>query len=267
MGLFGTVIIGHDGTATGDAAAGLGSAIARLSGDAAEIVLARADRHDAPRARGDEAERARRNEALKRLESAGRRLQDVRLRPHRAQAAGSPEQVLRDAAREAGAGLIVVAAPPGERGGTAERLVREAPAAIAVARPWTGAHPRLSRVSVAVDGAEPAGPVLAYATALAGVPDTPVEELEVLSYGDGPAPAWLARAAAAHGARLVREAADPAEALLERSRCVDLLLVGTREPRALRRLASAGVSAGVVRSAECPVMLVPRGVRAPAGTA
>jgi nucleotide-binding universal stress UspA family protein len=263
MGLFGTIVIGYDGTERSDGAVGLGSTLARVSGDEVSIVLAYPVTPLSARVGGGEFRDLSRQEALRRVDAARARLGGARLRHLRSTPAGTPVHALHAAAKKDGGGLIVVADSVKEGAGTPERLLRDAPAAVAVARPWTGSHPRLNRVAVALDGSDPAGAGLRVGMALAGQPDSPVEDLELLSYGDGPAPAWLIEAAAFSGGRVVREAGDPITGLLRRSRSLDLLIVGSRDLGPLRRRRSASVSVRAVRNAECPVLVVPRGVQVP----
>jgi nucleotide-binding universal stress UspA family protein len=58
-------------------------------------------------------------------------------------------------------------------------------------------------------------------------------------------------------------AGDPARELVEHSRELDLLVVGSRRYGPLRAVLLGGVSGRVVRSAACPVVVVPRGEERP----
>ena len=260
VGLFGTIVIGFDGTPRSDGAIGLGSTLARVTGDEVAVVLAYPVTPMSARIGGGEFRDLTRQEALRRIDAVLRRLTGVRLRHLRSTPAGTPVHALHSAARQDEAGLIVVADSTKDQGGTPERLLGDAPAAIAVARSWTGSHPRLARIAVALDGSDPASVGLRVARALAGQPETPVEDLELLSYGEGPEPAWLTDAAAASGGRAVREPGDPVDGLLRRSRSLDLLIVGSRDLGPLRRRRSSSVSVRMVRDAQCPVLVMPRGV-------
>ena len=53
---------------------------------------------------------------------------------------------------------------------------------------------------------------------------------------------------------------DPAELLAEYSKHVDLLVVGSRGYGPLRAVLAGGVGGRVLRTAHCPVIIVPRGV-------
>jgi nucleotide-binding universal stress UspA family protein len=54
---------------------------------------------------------------------------------------------------------------------------------------------------------------------------------------------------------------DPAQALIARSREVDLLVLGSRGKGPLAGIWAGSVSSRVIREAACPVLVVPRGVR------
>jgi nucleotide-binding universal stress UspA family protein len=263
VGVFGTIVIGYDGSDRSDAALGLGGALARLTGDDVEVVLAYPVKPLSARVGGGEFQDLSRAEALRRLDGARRRLQDVAVRHLRSAPAGTPAEALHAAARADDAGLIVVAASR-QGGSVAERVLRDAPAAVAVAPPWIGSRPRLSRVAVALDGSPHAYAALLYATALAQLPGTPVERLELLSFvAEALAPPWLDDAAAESGGTPVHERDDPLAGLLRRSRGLDLLVIGSRDAGVVRRSLGRRISQGVVRGAECPVLVVPRGVPSP----
>ena len=55
---------------------------------------------------------------------------------------------------------------------------------------------------------------------------------------------------------------DPADALVARSRDLDVLVMGSRGHGPVRAVWAGSVSARVTREASCPVIVVPRGVRA-----
>ena len=55
---------------------------------------------------------------------------------------------------------------------------------------------------------------------------------------------------------------DPADELAEHSAQLDLLLTGSRGYGPLRSVITGGVSGRVIRSARCPVVVVPRGAEA-----
>jgi nucleotide-binding universal stress UspA family protein len=59
---------------------------------------------------------------------------------------------------------------------------------------------------------------------------------------------------------------DPATLLIERSRDLDLLVLGSRAYGPLRHALLGSVSARVMREAHCPVLVVPRGLDVPTVT-
>ena len=67
-------------------------------------------------------------------------------------------------------------------------------------------------------------------------------------------------------ATTTRATADPAEVLAKRSTDLDLLIIGSRGYGPLRAVLVGGVSGRVLRSAQCPVIVVPRGIDAPLET-
>ena len=67
-------------------------------------------------------------------------------------------------------------------------------------------------------------------------------------------------------AESVRLTGDPAEQLGERSAALDLMLAGSRGYGPLRSVLVGGVSGRLMRTVQCPVIVVPRGVEAPLAT-
>ena len=72
----------------------------------------------------------------------------------------------------------------------------------------------------------------------------------------------LETAAAPLGATTALRAGDPADELAEHSAQLDLLVTGSRGYGPLRSVITGGVSGRVIRSAQCPVIVVPRGAEA-----
>jgi nucleotide-binding universal stress UspA family protein len=64
-------------------------------------------------------------------------------------------------------------------------------------------------------------------------------------------------------AEAVRLAGEPSEQLALHSGRLDLLVMGSRGYGPLRAVLAGGVSGRVAREADCPVIVVPRGVDAP----
>ena len=67
-------------------------------------------------------------------------------------------------------------------------------------------------------------------------------------------------------AESVRLAGDPADQLGEHSAGLDLMLAGSRGYGPLRSVLVGGVSGRLMRTVQCPVIVVPRGVQAPLAT-
>jgi nucleotide-binding universal stress UspA family protein len=67
-------------------------------------------------------------------------------------------------------------------------------------------------------------------------------------------------------ARSVRLAGAPADRLAEHSAQLDLLVTGSRGYGPLRSVLAGGVSGRLMRCAQCPVIVVPRGIEAPLGS-
>jgi nucleotide-binding universal stress UspA family protein len=61
-------------------------------------------------------------------------------------------------------------------------------------------------------------------------------------------------------ATTVRLAGDPADQLAERSAGVDLMVVGSRGYGPLHSVIVGGVSGRLTRGAQCPVIVIPRGI-------
>lgn len=66
-------------------------------------------------------------------------------------------------------------------------------------------------------------------------------------------------------AEAVRLTGEPSEQLARQSVRLDLLVMGSRGYGPLRAVLAGGVSGRVAREAQCPVIVVPRGVEAPLG--
>lgn len=64
-------------------------------------------------------------------------------------------------------------------------------------------------------------------------------------------------------AHVRRATGDPVELLAARTAELDLLVIGSRGYGPLRSVLVGGVSGRLLRKAECPVIVVPRGIEAP----
>jgi nucleotide-binding universal stress UspA family protein len=169
---------------------------------------------------------------------------------------------LQDAARHADAGLLVLGSTHHRRlgrrllGGSADALVPGAPCPVAVAPPGFRDRAVLDPpvVGVAYDGSPAAQAALTLGTDLATVAGARLRILTVR-------PPWYERPLIhatrpdAPGANVIR--GDPAHVLLDQSRTLGLLVVGTRgHGRAMRALLGS-VSRRVVHEARCPVIVTP----------
>ena len=64
----------------------------------------------------------------------------------------------------------------------------------------------------------------------------------------------------------MRLAGDPAQALGEHSATLDLMLAGSRGYGPLRSVLVGGVSGRLTSTAQCPLIVIARGVQTPLGT-
>jgi nucleotide-binding universal stress UspA family protein len=179
-------------------------------------------------------------------------------------------------------------------GATAARLLHGAPCPVdLVPRDWT-AGPRLSTIGVAYVDSEEAREAVRAAWALARrtratlraftvVRETPEMNLEVEPrYREGQTGKDLVDVQGERRLRALRElqavlqdldggmpaeaeafVGDPAEVLVDLSRTVDLLVLGSRGYGPLRAVLLGSISQRVTAEAQCPVSVLPRGVKAP----
>jgi nucleotide-binding universal stress UspA family protein len=165
-----------------------------------------------------------------------------------------------------------------------ERLLNGAPCAVAVApRGFArGEHFGLGIVGVGYDGSEESRLALHQATRLAARLDATLRLIAVVppkprerAAGHAPpsredldrrlqeAEELVARAASGGGAppgvETVLLDGDPAATLADQGVELDLLVVGSRDYGPLLRTMLGGVAAKVIRTAPCPVLVVPRG--------
>jgi nucleotide-binding universal stress UspA family protein len=201
----------------------------------------------------------------------------------------SPARALERVAREQRAALVVVGSSHAGRharlhpGSTAQRLLQGAPCAVALAplgyrfRP----HLKLQRISVGFDGSAEGARALSAALQVARAAAAPLRVIRVFT-PDWPVPPTMfavpgyvrltpAAEQAAH-AELDRTVAalpddvwaepaflhgDPAHELALESEVADLLVIGSRGYGPLKSVLLGGVSGAVVRTAACPVLIVP----------
>jgi nucleotide-binding universal stress UspA family protein len=207
----------------------------------------------------------------------------------------SPPHALHDLAHAERATLVVVGSTHTGRAGrvlpgsTGERLLRGSPCSVAVvpAGYRARADEPIRRIGVAYDGTDEAKSAVAAATELARSFGAEIEIIGVVAsefYASpallgGPGVVTMPEAIERHvqesldqavadlppdvAVQSLRLAGSPAEQIAERSAELDLLVVGSRGYGPLRSVLVGGVSGKLVRTAQCPVIVVPRGIEAP----
>jgi nucleotide-binding universal stress UspA family protein len=202
-----------------------------------------------------------------------------------------PIHGLHELARYEGAGLIVLGSA---RGGLAdhlhislmERMVHGAPCAVAVANAHYGDGPlrQLLRIGVGFSTSQEGRSALQVARELAALAGGRVDVIAAASLEPALAShvfssralpeaerqvflqtkATLERVTEGLGGEVALERetirGDPASVLIERSRELDVLVLGSRAYGPARHALLGSVSARVMREARCPVLVVPRGV-------
>jgi nucleotide-binding universal stress UspA family protein len=199
----------------------------------------------------------------------------------------SPARALHELAVHDGAALVVVGSSHAGRarrvlpGTTGERLLHGSPCAVAVVpngyRETEHETPR--RIGVGVDGGDEATEALrgaaelaralgaeleliwAFAPNVARVDDEFVADLERISRARVDEALKVLPPAIETGRVFVES--DPVDTLVQRSRELDLLVIGSRGYGPLRSVLLGGVSGRVIRDAACPVIVVPRGAQIP----
>jgi nucleotide-binding universal stress UspA family protein len=283
------ILIGVDGSERSEDAVAFGRALA-LAADA-PVTLAMAHQAEPLRPGAEEHEAFLRDDAQRTLARLAATLDDVReleLRPLVANT--SPAHALQATAEEEHAGIIVVGSSHTGRigrvlpGSTAERLLHGAPCPVAVVplgyrTHTTPAHPVIGcAYRPTEDGAAALGAAEDIALALSGSlrvmqvieplariydgGEMPLNlpELNASMYAD--TERSLIERVARLSARLESEgtvhSGRPADLLIALSETVDLLVIGSRGYGPLKAVLLGGVSGQVIRSAACPVIVVPR---------
>jgi nucleotide-binding universal stress UspA family protein len=258
-----TILIGVDGSERSEDAIAFGGRLAAAS--AARVIVACACSTD-------------REAALDTAYAMCRKLEGVPLRRVSIRAPmASPARALRELAATEDASLIVVGSTHTGRfgrvypGSTAEKLLHGTHCAVAIVPRGYQDRP-IALVGVAYDESDEAKAALALAAGfgaeleLIGVvasdwytgpvmvgAELPREEIERQMR------AGLETAAAPLRAATALRDGDPADELAEHSAELDLLVTGSRGFGPLRSVLTGGVSGRVIRSARCPVIVVPRG--------
>jgi nucleotide-binding universal stress UspA family protein len=232
-------------------------------------------------------------ELQRNVDAEGVNLQCVEL------ASSSAARALHEAAEERDAGLLVVGSTNRGSAGrvlvgsTAERLMHGAPCAIAIVPHGWQAGGGLNTLGVAYADTPEGHQALHEAAALARRAGaklrvlTAVKPSTLKTYGEQTAGGDIQRGRGAtevEGEWRVRTEGrlrdviadlgdlnvesdvfveDPADALIAVSQNVDLLVCGSRGYGPLHAVLLGGVTRRVVAEAQCPVIVLPRGVRAP----
>jgi nucleotide-binding universal stress UspA family protein len=257
----------------------------------AEPRSPRLDGHVADAGLRDDAERM-----LGRLSLALLDVEDVELRPL---ADHSPARALRESAEQAGAGLIVVGSSHVGRlgrvlpGSTAERLLHGSPCPVAVVPIGFRARglPDNPVIGCAYQPTDDGEAALAAAEELALALEGSLRVVQVIEppsylYDTGEMPLNMPEIDAkirADASRALTErvehlssglagvegtihAGRPADALVALTDTVDVMVVGSRGYGPLKAVLLGGVSGQVIRSAACPVIVIPRGAHAAVGS-
>ena len=202
----------------------------------------------------------------------------------------SPAAGLQALAERQEAAMVVIGSSHRSRigrilvGGTGERLLSGAPVPVAIAPAgYAASEKRIDRVGCGFDGSPESHRALAWSSDLARTAAAHIQVLSVfeptlpatLAVGGGLAIAQVNDALRAQLKQELEQATstlpsdtevdaslvegDAAEALAEASADLDLLVVGSRGYGPLRAVLLGSVSTALVRSAQSPLVVVPRG--------
>ena len=293
------ILIGVDGSERSDDAIAFGRALALAAGAPVIVATAHAPEPRQPRLGAHADHTGPRDEAERLLARASLALidvADVELLPL---ADESAARALQSAAGHAGAGVIVVGSSHVGRvgrvlpGSTAERLLHGAPCPVAVVPRGFEAHGlRMNPVigcayQPSEDGAAALGAAEELTLALSGsLRVMQVVEPPSYLYDTGELPlnmpeidarvrADAERALAERVERLSFRLHDvegtlhvgkAADVLIGLSETVDAMVIGSRGYGPLKAVLLGGVSGQVIRSAACPVIVVPRRARSAIGS-
>ena len=293
------VLIGVDGSDRSEDAVTFGRALALAAG--APVILSMAHQPEPPQPRldGHLTHQGLREAAESMLARFALMLLDVEDVERRPLADHSPARALRAAAEQAGAGIIVVGSSHVGRlgrvlpGSTAERLLHGAPCPVAVVSVGFGArglpeHPVIGCGYEATDdGAAALGAAEELALALGGsLQVTHVVEPPSYLYDSGEMPLNMPEldarmraeaervlaerighlSASLHNVEGTVQVGRPADRLIAATETVDVMVVGSRGYGPLKAVLLGGVSGQLIRSAACPVIVVPRGAHTNVGS-
>jgi nucleotide-binding universal stress UspA family protein len=235
------ILVGFDGSPSARDALVLARELATIEG--AELILVTALEYDPLATPADAYQRAV-DEAEDRLSAAAREILGDTTFALRSFGGAPAPLVLTEFAEREQADVIVLGSTHREGlgrvlpGSVGERLLHGgAPCAVLVAPSGFAGRERLeiARIGVGYDGRNEAGHAREVAQALA---DDLGASLQTITVEDGEG--------------------EPAAVLAERSRDLDLLVVGSRGYGPVKQVLIGGVSAELMRRAACPVLIVPR---------
>jgi nucleotide-binding universal stress UspA family protein len=210
----------------------------------------------------------------------------------------SPAKALHRLAHSGQACLVVVGSSHTSRAGrvlpgsTAERLVHGSPCSVAVVPKGYRDHPddAIRRIGVAYVDTDEARAALQAAIALARALRAELVVIGILATENFNTPSYMGAPGIASlrsdlehyvqeqldkavatvpsdvPATSVHATGDTAELLVEQTKDLDLLVMGSRGYGPLHAVLAGGVSGRVLRDAACPVIVVPRGVESPLET-
>ncbi len=290
------IIIGVDETERSADAIAFGSRMAKASG--ADVVVANAYPYSNTPSRASNAayRNALREDALITVRNLRSKLEGIPEERATVQIAPdtSPARALHRIAHAEGAALLVIGSTHTGRAGrvlpgsTGERLLHGSPCSVAVVPKADREHAgeALLRIGVAYNESEEAKAAVAAAASLARALGAELELIGVVSTEYFATPALMdaegmsvmrheserhvqesmdgAIASLPEGvtAHAQRFTGDPVELITARSADLDVLVIGSRGYGPAHSVLVGGVSGRVMRSAQCPVIVVPRGIEA-----
>jgi nucleotide-binding universal stress UspA family protein len=256
------IVVGYDGSEGGRDALGLARRLARV--EAAELLVACVWAPDPLLGDALAGERKRPDWFAARFAEVKAQLGETAFR--RFDLTGPAPSALVELAEIERAEIIVLGSTHRGRlgrvapGGVGERVLQGSPCAVAVApRGYAhGEHVGLGLVGVGYDGREESERALAFAREIADHLGAALRLITAV-----PAGATAAGEPVTAGERVFRQG-DPAATLAEQGVEVDLLVLGSRAFGPLLGTVLGEVSHEVMRTAPCPVVVVPRPSRSAA---
>lgn len=274
--MYGRVIVGYEGSRHAEDALKLGGLLAKATGTRLLIAYIYQEQ---PQwyGRDHDYQRGLRDEIQTLFERARGGLPEGISVDTESFPSSLPAQGLKDLARSERDALLVLGpthhGPIGRVviGSVGQQLLEEAPCSVTVAP--RGFHRRddeaLRVLGVAFDGSPESQAALRHAFELASVVGAELRPLAVVKRGhaDGgtleQSVEAVAKDAGASRVELSLLKGDPARALSKAAKELDLLVTGSRGRGPVRHAVLGSVSAKLMRTAPCPVLIVPRGVATP----